>query len=241
MEKINTRRIKLTEVQENRFYQLPKFLVHDPHFKKLSGDAKILYTVLRDRHELSCKNNWVDENGDIYLIYTRAAMMEDLGVSNKTVSKYMDELKRYGLVDEVRQGLNKPNMIYICTVDLDTQWKCKKYTSGSVESTLQEVKKVHTNDTNINDTNISDNTTTQVVEHANVLVVESSPTGKNFTKPLKKKSANKHTIETRTKLNLTSYQCNTVSKWDSNRLAKSIEIFVSDTLIHSSSFKIDPR
>lgn len=237
VEKINTRRIKLTEVQESRFYQLPKFLVHDPHFKKLSGDAKILYSVLRDRHELSVMNNWVDENGDVFIYYTRNAMMEDLGLSNKTVSKYMNELKQYGLIDEVRQGLNKPNRIYICTLDLDTQWKCKKYTSGSVKSTLQEVKKVHTNDTNISDTNISDNTTTHVVEDSNESVVAPSPTEKKSTKPLKKEStkqtkvvnaiesANKQTIESKTKLNLTPYQCNTVSKWDEDRLDKAIEIF----------------
>ena len=236
MEKINTRRIKLSEVQENRFYQLPKFLVHDPYFKRLSGDAKILYSVLKNRHELSVMNNWVDENGDIFIIYTRNAMMEDLGLSNKTVAKYMNELKQYGLIDEVRQGLNKPNLIYLCTIDLDTQWKCKKDTSGSEDSTLQKVKKVHTKDTNIKDTNISD-TTTHVVENANAFVVAQPPTEKKSTKPLKKKSekqikvvnviesANKKTIESKTKLKLTSYQCNTISKWDGNRLDKAIEIF----------------
>ena len=129
------RRIKASEVQEQRFYQLPKFLVHDPQFKKLSGDAKILYSIMRDRHELSIKNNWVDDDGYVFIIYTRAAMIEDLGLSNKTVTKYMDELKKYGLIDEVRQGLNKPNLIYVLTLDLEYQWKCKKYTSRSEKST----------------------------------------------------------------------------------------------------------
>ncbi len=33
---------------------------------KLSNDAKIAYALLKDRLELSIKNNWFDESGDIF-------------------------------------------------------------------------------------------------------------------------------------------------------------------------------
>jgi hypothetical protein len=32
----------------------------------LSNDAKIAYALLKDRLELSIKNDWFDENGDIF-------------------------------------------------------------------------------------------------------------------------------------------------------------------------------
>ena len=35
----------------------------------LSHTAKLLYTLLLDRATLSQKNNWVDEQGRIYVIY----------------------------------------------------------------------------------------------------------------------------------------------------------------------------
>ena len=33
---------------------------------QLSNDAKIAYALLKDRLELSIKNNWFDDNGDIF-------------------------------------------------------------------------------------------------------------------------------------------------------------------------------
>nr|WP_252555629.1 replication initiator protein A [Staphylococcus aureus] len=37
---------------------------------QLSNDAKIAYALLKDRLELLIKNNWFDENGDIFFIFT---------------------------------------------------------------------------------------------------------------------------------------------------------------------------
>ena len=150
-----TRKIKISEVEENRFYKMPKFIIHDESFADLGSDAKILYMIMRDRHELSIKNNWVDQDGYVYIIYTRENMMKDLNLSKKTVIKAVNELKKYDLIEEKRQGVNKPNLIYVLTIDIDNQWKCKNYTSGVVKNTLQEVNKLHQNDTNINKTNNS--------------------------------------------------------------------------------------
>lgn len=148
-----TRKIKISEVEENRFYKMPKFIIHDESFADLGSDAKILYMIMRDRHELSIKNNWVDQEGYVYIIYTRENMAKDLNLSNKTVIKAVKELKKYNLIEEKRQGVNKPNLIYVLTLDIDTQWKCKNYTSSSVNNTPQEVKKLHSKETNINKTN----------------------------------------------------------------------------------------
>ncbi len=110
------RRFNVNDVVNSTFYQVPKFLFTE-EFKGLNSDARLLYGMLKDRHELSLKNKWLTEDGEVYLIYTRQEMMKMLGVSNKTVIKAMDVLKEHGLLEEVRQGLRKPNLIFMYMVD----------------------------------------------------------------------------------------------------------------------------
>ena len=59
------------EILENVFYQVPKELFTNPNYSKLSSDSKLLYGFILDRFTLSIKNNWQDENGYVYLIFTR--------------------------------------------------------------------------------------------------------------------------------------------------------------------------
>ena len=111
-----TSRVRYTaaEVQRNTFYQMPKFLFED-EFKSLSNDARMLYSLLRDRHELSFKNQWFNEDDEIYLIYSRASMCEKLNLSEKTITKAMNSLKNHKLIEEQRQGMGRPNLIYLLT------------------------------------------------------------------------------------------------------------------------------
>ena len=44
----------------------------------LSHTAKLLYTLLLDRATLSQKNNWVDDQGRIYVIYPLSNLAKDL-------------------------------------------------------------------------------------------------------------------------------------------------------------------
>ena len=49
----------------NTFYQMPRFLMAGEFFgDKMSNNARVLYTLLLNRHRLSVKNGWQDENGD---------------------------------------------------------------------------------------------------------------------------------------------------------------------------------
>ena len=51
------------------YLQLPKELLFDEKYQNLSISAITLYSILRDRHSLSLKNNWKDENGNTYIIF----------------------------------------------------------------------------------------------------------------------------------------------------------------------------
>ena len=118
MKKTDRKRYTLENVVNSRFYQMPKFLF-DEEFMKMGNDAKILYTLLRDRHDLSISNNWINENNEVFLLFSRKNMQKMLGRSDKTTKKAFDELLSYDLVDEERLGQGKSNRIYLKAVSLD--------------------------------------------------------------------------------------------------------------------------
>ena len=139
--------MKISEVKNNAFYQMPQWIYEEP-YNALSDKAKQIYMFLFDRRTLSIQNKWFDENGDVFVYFTNEQLMEKLNCSNKPIIQAKKELSDYGLIKEVRQGVDKPNRLYILGSVESTQRKCRKYTSGSVESTHQEVSKVHAINTN---------------------------------------------------------------------------------------------
>ncbi|HGQ1206227.1 TPA: conserved phage C-terminal domain-containing protein [Streptococcus pneumoniae] len=130
------------------FFKFPKPFIYDEKYKTLSNDAKMLYMLLFDRLELSLKNGWHDKEGNVFQYYTNEQLMIDLNCnSNKTIIKIKKELKDAGLMTEVRQGMNLPNRIYLDALNgsvESTFQEVQKVHLGSVENTLSEVQKVHT-------------------------------------------------------------------------------------------------
>ena len=145
----------IDEVRNNLFYQFPQWLLKEP-YNNLSHRAMLMYMLLWDRRGLSEKNGWYDENGKVYVYFTNEQFMETLGTkSNKTIVEAKKELHKIGLLEEVQQGVNKPNRLYINGSVKITHRECKNYTSGSVKNTRQDVQKLHGINTNIINTNIS--------------------------------------------------------------------------------------
>ena len=104
---------KINEYLENVFYQVPKELFTNPYYKDLKPYSILLYSLLLDRLSLSMKNEWIDENGDIFLIFTRKEAEEKLNLSDKTVTKAFNQLTNVKLINEKRQGCKKTNIIYV--------------------------------------------------------------------------------------------------------------------------------
>lgn len=150
------------EAEQFTFYRIPKVLFEADGVRDISTDAKLLYGLMLDRMQLSARNNWMDENGRIYIYYTVNQIMRNLGCGNKKVAKLLDELETEAkLIERVRIGFNKPNRIYVknflSVVSKGHDHTCQKDTTGSVEMTSLEVSKGHTNNTDINNTEFSDN------------------------------------------------------------------------------------
>ncbi len=96
------------------FVALPRFILNSG----LSLNAKLLYGLLLSRSMVSRKNDWADEQGHVYIIYTIRQLAEDLDRSERTVKSALSELESQDLIRRVRQGWNQPNHIYVLLPDL---------------------------------------------------------------------------------------------------------------------------
>ena len=149
--------MKINEVKNNTFYQLPQWLF-DPEYKDMSLRAKVVYALIFDRRSLSLENNWYDKNGDVYMYFTNQQMMEKLNCSEKTIISSKKELEKYGLIKEVRQGINRPNRLYINGTVKTTGQELENLQYGTVKTTGQELENLQPiNTNNINTNNINTN------------------------------------------------------------------------------------
>ncbi|MDK9850617.1 MULTISPECIES: replication initiator protein A [Staphylococcus] len=168
----------IKELQKEKFYQLPKVFFTNPKYTKLSNDAKITWSILRDRLDLSIRNNWVDKNGDIFFIYTNEKLKSILNISSPNkLSKIKKELTQADLFNQIRVGLNKPNKLYIkkpevtesdvyyisqqendveqrddTDVSLSYIQKYDNDTSRDINNIRHDVSKEYTNDTDLSNT-----------------------------------------------------------------------------------------
>lgn len=165
------------EAEQYAFYRIPKMLISDERFRCISTEAKLLYGILLDRVSLSLKNGWVDEQNHVYIIYTIEQTMADMNCSNKKAISILKELEnKVPLIEKKRQGLGKPNLIYVknffcqCkgtdedvknVAKSDSGVKkgnvsgCKNDISAGGKSTCPDVKEVHRNNTDNNNTEFS--------------------------------------------------------------------------------------
>ena len=111
-------RYRLSDIDNERYYQLPKSLFSYPKYRTLSCTAKVIYAMLKDRMNLSRIHKWVDADGDIFLLFTGAQIGDHLGLSKSAVSREMGELEQAGLIDRVRQGQGLPSKIYIHKIEI---------------------------------------------------------------------------------------------------------------------------
>lgn len=106
-------RYKLEDIDNERFFQIPKSLVLNPEYHNICNTSKIIYAILKDRMCLSREKGWHDDNGDIYLLCDQQKLADSMGTSRKTINRAMKELKDIHLIDVVRQGAKIANKIYI--------------------------------------------------------------------------------------------------------------------------------
>lgn len=110
------------EADQYSFYRLPKALFEDEFYKDLSNDAKLLYSMMLDRMSLSMKNNWVDEQGRVFIYFTVECINKRIGCASAKAVKLLAELdsrKGVGLIERIKQGQGRPTIIYVKRISND--------------------------------------------------------------------------------------------------------------------------
>lgn len=127
-----SKRMNINDVLSNDFYQIPKVIFWEKEYRlNLSDGAKLLYSIVRDRMNLSLyrakqiaesdsssesKFNYIDENGDVYCILDNVEIEYTMNKSDKTVKKLLDELVKVDLIDLVKEK-GKAHKIYLNVIE----------------------------------------------------------------------------------------------------------------------------
>lgn len=148
------------EAEGFNFLKVPEILVEGEEFQGLSAEAILLYAMLLKRAGMSYKNNWLDKQNRVFIYFTVEEIMRKRHLSKPTAIKLLDELDKrngIGLIERVRVGLGKPNIIYVkdflsMVQEKSVVQKFKPLTSEvknidlrSKENELQDVKSLNSN------------------------------------------------------------------------------------------------
>lgn len=149
------------EAREFSFIRIPKVLFENDSYRALSASAKMLYGLLLDRMGLSALNGWADGNGEVFIYYTLSEAAEILRCGTDKVLKNLRELEGAGLIRRVRQGLCKPDRIYVLPFAADCDYsevrKSENPKSGNGKNRTPDAEKSESNNTDIINNNIINN------------------------------------------------------------------------------------
>lgn len=106
------------DTDNNPYIKTPKFLFTDPKYINLSVAAKLLYGLILDRLTLSQKNNWMDNKGFVFVIYTVEETAKVLNCSEDTATKTLRELESVKLITRKRRGQGLPSIIYVYNISI---------------------------------------------------------------------------------------------------------------------------
>ena len=105
---------------------------------KISCRALVLYSLMRDRLNLSLDNPlYHDSDGEPFVVFTRDSVCALMSLSSDQVKEVFKELETVGLIRRVRQGQGKPMRIYVAdvfqTAEKSTVKTAEKSTANQIE------------------------------------------------------------------------------------------------------------
>ena len=92
-----------------QYFRFPKFLLK----LRISQNAKFLYMILYDRARISRKNSWIDNYGNVCLIFPIEELSVQIGKCKSSVKTALKELDDEGLLVRKSGGFSKPNHLYV--------------------------------------------------------------------------------------------------------------------------------
>ena len=130
------RLMRQTDVQNVWHMQMPRWLFSDLRYADMSLDAKVTYTFLLNRFQLSRRNGWVNDAGEVFVIFPRKALAKELRICEQRVTAAFRKLAELQLIWEKRCGRGDANQIYLASVTPidDPNYECAPFCSESYES-----------------------------------------------------------------------------------------------------------
>lgn len=108
--------MRQTDVQSIYHMQMPRWLFSDPRYADMSLDAKVAYTFLLNRFQLSRRNGWANDQGEVFVIFPRKELAKELRICEKRVTSAFQMLAERNLIWEKRCGRGDANQIYLAHV-----------------------------------------------------------------------------------------------------------------------------
>ena len=124
---------------QNAFFRLPRALYEKECFRGLSNDAKTLYALMLDRMSLSLANQWLDEDGKVYINYSLEDIMTTLNCGKtKAVAllKELDSESGIGLIEKKNMGIAKASVFYVMNFICEDEAIDEKECSDSIEERI---------------------------------------------------------------------------------------------------------
>ena len=127
--------MKQGDVQTIYHMQMPRWLFSDPRYAGMSLDAKVTYTFLLNRFQLSRRNGWVNDHGEVFVIFPRRELARELRIGEKRVTAAFQRLAELNLIWEKRCGRGDANQIYLASVqpEDDPAYTCAPFISEEPE------------------------------------------------------------------------------------------------------------
>ena len=123
--------MKQTDIQNLYYMQMPRWLFSDPRYAEMNLDAKVTYTFLLNRFQLSRRKGWVNDDGEVFVIFPRKALASELRICEKRVIAAFHKLAELHLIWEKRCGRGDANQIYLARVEPedDPDYECVPFCS----------------------------------------------------------------------------------------------------------------
>ena len=208
------KRIKIDDVEKTNFYKMPK-KIYEFGLKPVDRE---LYMLCLENWRLSVKNNWINENGEIFFYASQNKLAQQMKIDKKTVISAFKKLISNHLL-EAEKECGEANMYYLANLSevVEEKFHQSKSSTRLVENLHQYQSEISTRLVEKTDS-IKNNTLRINRERINKQELSSSEIEKN-------QGVENQSIQLKTNT-LSTKELNTYSlfmeKW--NELAKECEL-----------------
>ena len=108
--------MRQTDVQNIYHMQMPRWLFSDPRYADMSLDVKVAHIFLLNRFQLSRRNGWTNNRGEVFVIFPRKELARELRICEKRVTAAFRKLAERNLIWEKRCSRGYANQIYLALV-----------------------------------------------------------------------------------------------------------------------------